>query len=115
MRQKKFYLRADQIKPLVPGRGGCFAPDSITVEGSKVGFMYRQSPDNDTDSGWRFMRGDESQECMDNSDNIGFYDLNTIANYDPEIIAFLDAPVGSAFARDRGTGEFVEVDFQPDE
>jgi hypothetical protein len=42
------------------------------------------------------------------------YDVNTIANYDPEIIPFLDAPVGSAFERENGTGLFAEVhDFGP--
>ena len=27
------------------------------------------------------------------------YDVNTIANYDPSIIAHLEAPIGSAFGR----------------
>ncbi len=36
---KKFALRADQIRPLVAGRGGCFATDRITVEGRKVRYL----------------------------------------------------------------------------
>ena len=39
--------------------------------------------------------------------------MNTIANYDPDIIPFLNAPYGSAFARDPETGQFVEEDFEP--
>ena len=49
---KSFRLPADQIKPLAAGRGTCFATDCITVDGDKVGYMYRQAPDNGRDSGW---------------------------------------------------------------
>ena len=108
--KKPFRFRADQIKPLATGRGGCIATDLITREGQKVGFMYREETDRDFDSGWRFMSGLESQEYMDNPDNHAVYDVNTIANYDPEIIPFLDAPPGSTFERENGTGMFVEVD-----
>lgn len=111
--KKHFFLRADQIKPLVKGGGACFATDMITVDGKKVGYMYREEPDNQTDSGWRFMSGHESQEYMDNPDNLAIYAVNTIANYDPEIIPFLGARYGSAFARDEESGEFKEVDYEP--
>jgi hypothetical protein len=112
--KKPFRLRADQIRRIAEGRGACFATDMITCEGRKVAFMYRESPDRDIDSGWRFMSGFESDEYMNNPDNHAVYDVNTIANYDPDIIPFLDAPVGSAFERENGTGPFVEVhDFQP--
>jgi hypothetical protein len=114
-KQKRFYLRADQIKPLTERRGACYATDRITVDGDKVGDMYREQPDNDVDSGWRFMAGDESQEYIDNADNLALYDVNTIANYDPEIIPLLGAPYESAFARNPRTGEFEEVEFEPSE
>jgi hypothetical protein len=112
-RNKNFKLLADDIIPLATGRGGCIATDMITVEGRKVAFMYRETPDNDIDSGWRFMSGYESEEYMDEPDNHGVYDVNTIANYDVDIIPFLDAPVGSAFEREGGSGSFAEVhDFE---
>jgi hypothetical protein len=71
--------------------------------------MYREAPDNDQDSGWRFLSGAESQEFLDNPDNLAIFDVNTIANYDPEIVAFLDAATGSAFERSAATGNFVAV------
>jgi hypothetical protein len=114
-RNKRFRLRADQIRRLAEGHGACFATDRITVEGRKVGFMYCEEPDNDIDSGWRFLAGDESDEYMDNADNIGVYDVNTIANHDPDIIPLLDAPIGSAFERDQDSGEFDEVEFEPED
>ena len=88
----------------------------ITVEGRKVAFMYREAPDHDVDSGWRFLTGHESDEYMNDPDHHAVYDVNTIANYDPDIIPFLDSPIGSAFERPNGVGGFVEVDdFTPGE
>ena len=52
---------------------------------------------------------------MDDADNHGAYDVNTIANYDREIIPFLNAPIGSTFARNLRSGKFEEVESEPDE
>src|SRR5690349_8329870 len=95
--KKPFRLRADEIRPLAIAYGGCIATDMITCEGRKVGFMYREATERDMDSGWRFMSGFESDEYMNEPGNHSVYDVNTIANYDPAIIPFLGAPVGSAF------------------
>jgi len=108
-KNKKFRLQPEQIKPLAEDYGACIASDAITVEGQKVGFMYREDPDNDVDSGWRFLSGTESDEFLDDPENLGLYDVNTIANYDRDIIPLLDAPSGAAYERDPETGEFVEV------
>ena len=111
--KKDFRLRADEIRDLATGFGGCIATDMITVDGNKVGFMYREPPSRPEDSGWRFVSGLESQDYMDDPDHHSVYDVNTIANYDPEIIPFLDSPVGSAFERTDGHGGFVAVEFAP--
>lgn len=107
---KKFKLSADEIKPLAEGRGACFTTDMITVEGKSVRYMYREEPDNDMDSGWRFMSGHEDVEYMDNPDNHAIYNVNTIANYDPSVIPFLDAEVGLVFEKVPGAKDFVLVE-----
>lgn len=96
---KTYFLSADQIRPIAVGYGAAIATDRITVDGARVGFMYRFAPQDPTDSGWLFTAGDEDQAYMDDSANHGIYDVNTIANYDPEIAPFLEAPEGSAFIR----------------
>lgn len=111
--KKPFRLTPEQIKPIATGYGGCIATDMITCGGHRVAFMYRERTERELDSGWRFMSGYESDEYMDDPDNHAVYDVNTIANYDPDIIPFLDAPVDSTFERENGTGPFVEVhDFE---
>jgi hypothetical protein len=106
---KVFKLSREQIKPLAEGHGACFATDMITVEGYPVRFMYREEPDNNSDSGWRFMSGFEPEEYMDNPENIAIYDINTIANYDPSIIPLLTSPIGAAFEKTEASGQFEEV------
>ena len=90
------------------GYGACLATDRITVDGSSVGYCYREDPDQPEDSGWRFLAGDETQSYADNPDNWSYYDINTIANYDPGIALVLDAPTGSEFERDE-SGQLVPV------
>lgn len=113
---KQFRLTAAQIKPLAEGYGGCIATDKITVDGFPVRFMYRESPDNDMDSGWRFMSGFEDDDYMDDPANHAIYDVNTIANYDPSIIPHLRAPEGSAFEKTPASERFLAVsDWAPHE
>jgi hypothetical protein len=108
--KKKFALRAEEIQKLVPNQGYCFATDMITVGGHKVGYMYREAPDEERDSGWRFFTGEESQEYVDDPENLNLYDVNTIANYDPEIIPYLNEPVGSAYEREAVGGRFRKAE-----
>jgi hypothetical protein len=102
---KRFAIPADRIRDVAPGYGACFATDEITVAGKPVGYMVRdpvdRHPDEPSLSGWTFMSGDETQAYVDDAANIEVYDVNTIANYDPDIVPFLDAPAGSSFARAR--------------
>ena len=89
---KTFAIKSAYIKPLATRRGSCYATDRITVDGAPVGFMYREDRDNDGDSGWRFLADDESEDYASDPANVGIYDVNTIANYDRDIIPLLDAP-----------------------
>lgn len=113
MKKKDFYFK-EPIKEILTDwdeADGCFATDKIMVEGSQIGYMYREEPDDTEyggyDSGWRFMAGDETEEYMDDPNNSGVYKLNTICNYSPDILPFLHAPYGTAFFRDEN-GHFVE-------
>ncbi len=114
MREPKAYkLDASEIRELVTGAGTCFASDMITVDGNPVGYMYREAPEHDFDSGWRFFSGLETGTYTKRASNFELYNVNTIANYDPEIIPLLDAPVGSAFRRQGPSGPFLALNQEP--
>jgi len=103
-RKKKNDFIKIEIKKLIewnePNGEGCFATDKITKEGFKVGYMYREHPDEGVpDSGWRFFAGDESDAYVNNPDNLHLFAINTICNYDEDIIPYLKSPIGSAYVR----------------
>lgn len=97
--EKQFKLKPEEIERLVPDIGFAFATDKITVDGNVVDFMVRQQPDREDDSGWVFYGGDETQEYIDDPDNTSIFSVNTIANYDPDIIEFLTYPPGTEIER----------------
>jgi hypothetical protein len=109
MAEKKFKLKAEDIKELVPPMGGCMATDLITVEGMLVGFMYRDEPLNELDCGWMFVSGIEDQDYLDDPQNTEIYNVNTIANYDPAIIPYLNLPYGTELMREKGTNNFIII------
>jgi hypothetical protein len=110
MAEKKFIIQEKNIKKILETDIGCIASDMITVEGLPVLYMYRQNPTERYDSGWRFFAGIESQEYADNHENFSFYKINTIANYDQSIIAYLDLPIGTALERENVNDKFVIVE-----
>lgn len=99
MKEKNFKLPKEQFKELIKPIGSCYATDKITVDGLFVGYMYREEPRYVEDSGWRFFSGTESQDYVDNPENIMIYDVNTIANYDPAIIPYLHLEIGTELER----------------
>lgn len=108
---KRFKLQAKEIERLISFMGACLATDKITVDGNRVGYMYRCAPYRPDDSGWCFTAGFESEEYMNNPNNSAIYEVNTIANYDPTIIPYLNAPIGTAWLRVEGRDEFTEEKF----
>ncbi|MBR2018939.1 MAG: DUF2185 domain-containing protein [Clostridia bacterium] len=113
MFQKKDKFLKVEFQKLIewdePNGEGCFASDRITKEGFKVGYMYREEPDEGKpDSGWRFLAGDEEDAYINNPKHVHLFSLNTICNYDQDIIPYLKSEIGSAYIR-TGSNHF-EVD-----
>lgn len=106
---KKLKIPEDQLELLIEKVAGCFATNKITVEGMPVGFMYREEQSEAIDSGWRFFSGTETQDYVDDKRKSDFYPLNTIANYDPAIIPYLDMPEGTELERNED-GTFSPVE-----
>lgn len=103
--EKLLQARERAVKNYLPNWQGpryCYASDRIIVDGCRIGYCFRSEPDSGDEgwnSGWYFLSGDESDDYLDNDDNFGLYDLNTVCNYDPAILILLDAPIGISFER----------------
>lgn len=88
----------------------CFVTHRVLYEGAPVGYLYREEPDADDDSGWRIMCGDESQAYMDRSENISVVSLGAVLREDDRIVDLLDEPSGSSFEFDPASNSFVRAD-----
>jgi hypothetical protein len=88
----------------------------VGAEGRPVRFMYREPPDNNQDSGWRFFSGEEPQAYVDDPENIGLYAANTLVAIDPSIVPYLLTPAPCAFERREPGDPFrpSAFDFQPE-
>ena len=90
--------------------GFVLAPKCLVSTKSKVKFMYREKPKNIADSGWRFFTGNETDEYVNNPENIGIYSVSTITEIDPDIYPYLNSPFGCAFEREEIEQSFVAVE-----
>ena len=112
MTDKIFLKSIDEVTEIITKPMGYgLVTDRILVDGLPIAYMYREEPDNKQDSGWRFFSGDESEEYLDNEQNIELMNVNIIAHYDRSIIPFLEAPYGTAYGKDED-GNFVEEAFE---
>lgn len=91
----------DSYLPLAPDTA-CLATTRVSADGAHVGYMVREAPNGSlpNDSGWRFYAGDETQQYINDPANAHPFSLNAIANHDPAVVPYLDAPKGTAWIRD---------------
>ncbi len=88
----------------------CYVTNLVLREGRPAGYLYREDPDHEDDSGWRITANDESDEYMDDSKNCAYVSLGAVLNKDDSFVEVLESPIGSAFIRDLASGRFVPCD-----
>ena len=99
---KKYFPSIKETRKLTENKLGCFVTDRISINEEKIGYMVREEPSKDNpDSGWRFFAGDESKEYIEDLNNTQVFSLNTVCNYDADIIPFLEEPVGTIIMRNQ--------------
>ncbi len=88
----------------------CFVSHRVLYDGQKVGYLYREEPVAEDDSGWRITAGSEDEKYMDDSANVSYVSLGAVLNLDDRIIGLLDSPVGAEFGFDAASGRFAPID-----
>lgn len=85
----------------------------ISDDGEAVGFLYREAPVFEGDSGWRFFSGAEDDAYADNPDNFITAPLQDILNRHPETVPLMHETAG-AWEWDDEAQHYVAVpDWQP--
>jgi hypothetical protein len=82
--------------------GVCLASARVASDKARVGFMYREKPEETMDSGWRFLAGDETEEFLENEENYGVFDVEYIVGIDPLVRNYIHLPVGTELERTEG-------------
>jgi hypothetical protein len=71
----------------------------IGVDRDPVLFAYREPPDNQRDSGWRFFGGNEDEAFTSDPNNIALCPLSAFLKLDPSLRVIINSPTGTAWAR----------------
>jgi hypothetical protein len=87
----------------------CYVSNHIMKDGYKVGRLYKEEPENESETGWTFMSDHETQEYVDDYQNLQYISIGKVLNLDNSFIHLLDEPVGSEFARDEITGAYYSI------
>jgi hypothetical protein len=87
----------------------CFVTNNILYDGEPVGYLYREKPDRDNDSGWRLTAGYETDEYMDDASNFSYVSLGAVLRQDDSFVSLLKHEAGIAFVKDQ-KGQFIEVE-----
>jgi hypothetical protein len=96
--------------PTRPYRLRCFVSHRVLHDGARVGYLYREQPDADNDSGWRMMAGDESDEYVNDADKLSYVSLGAVLREDASIVDLLETPAPCAFIRSDVDDQFVAVE-----
>jgi hypothetical protein len=76
----------------------------------RPGYVYREAPDTDSDSGWRALVGDESHEEVDDPDNVLLQAVGFLLDRWPELRPVLETdPRNGSWAWDAETERYVPV------
>lgn len=96
--------------PTASYRLKCLVTRRVLEDGHRVGYLYRQQPDQEDDSGWRITVGDETQEYMADSKNCAYVSLGEVLSVDDSFRDLLGSASPCAYAREKSTGEFEPVE-----
>lgn len=92
----------------------CFVTNKILYENAPINYIYREEPmkkdeERDyVDTGWRILSGDESDEYMNDSENISLVSLGAVLSRDDSFIELLKSEIGKSFERNKN-GIFEEI------
>jgi hypothetical protein len=79
------------------------------LEADHIGYCYRDNPENNIDSGWRFLYGDEDEEYLDNPTNSETVYPENMLSVNPALDLILGAPAGLEFEWNEDTEMYEEI------
>lgn len=98
-----------EMKEYIRGAGGTIVTKSILNGTSKLKWMFRQ--DGGLGNGWVAFGDTDSQEYVNDANNMSVVDFNTLANIEPTVVNIFYMPMGSdlEFCSDKTGKYFVDT------
>lgn len=109
MNKKLVELQPEDIEDLTVEKGYSVVSNKVAIDGLKIGYMYREEAGEPEDSGWRFLSGTENEAYINNPENSKIFGVNTVANFDRNILPYLSLPPGTELERMDDSSEFRPV------
>lgn len=96
-------------KEYIRGAGGTIVTKSILSGASKLKWMFRQ--EGGPGNGWVAFGDTDSQEYVNDANNMAVVDFNTLANIEPTVVNIFHMPMGSdlEFCSDKRGKYFVDT------
>ena len=79
----------------IPNAGGCIVSKNILSKKGQLKWCVREESINTVDNGWRFFSDIDTDEYLQNADNLAVCDFNSVATIEPAIIAIYDCSIGT--------------------
>jgi hypothetical protein len=89
--------RQARLRKLAMLARGAVVSRAIVDDDEPIRFSQRDEPRNERDSGWMFFAGTESEEYVNDPDNLAIVQLGTLIERFPALEETLTAPVGARF------------------
>jgi hypothetical protein len=107
----------EQTKDDVPEARTCEQPEvkkyayvsRHALEADHIGYCYRDDPETNIDSGWRFLYGDEDEEYLEHPIHTEAVYPEEMLSINPALDLILDAPAGMEFEWDDETQAYIEI------
>lgn len=79
----------------IKNAGGSIVSKNILEGKGRLTWILREDSVDSVDNGWRFFSNIDTDEFLNNPDNLVVCDFNTVAEIEPAIIAIYLLPVGT--------------------
>jgi Uncharacterized protein conserved in bacteria len=79
------------------------------LENDHIGYCYRDYPETNIDSGWRFLYGDEDETYLDNPTNSEAIYPEDMLSISPALDPILSAPINSEYEWDDENQTYIEI------
>ncbi len=104
------YIIGDEIVDLIDAKK-CLVSKNITHNLHPIKWMYREEPIEEFDSGWRVFCEEDTEEFINQPENVMPIEFNILANLNPHVVEVYNAPVGADL--EVINKMFIDIDGRP--